>query len=315
MPPATFDINTTADEAAKFYASEIQGKVVLITGASPKSLAYEMAKSIVPYKPKLVILAGRDQARTDEAVADLKKVASDVDYKTLIVDFGSLASAQAAAKEVDANSFPIDVLILSAGRMATPFGHTVDGFETQFGTNHLGPFVFTNLIKPRVLASASPRIVVITSDGHQFSDIRYGDTDFGQGKEYDPWQAYGQSKTANLLFAVGLNEKWAGVKAFALHPGSILGTTLGAHIPKEVFVEAGVFNEDGSPSDKFTWKTPQTGAAVYVVAAFDPTLDPSKGVYLLDCQQKDDLAKPYAIDKENARKLWALSETMVNQTF
>ncbi|KAI5477925.1 NAD(P)-binding protein [Pseudohyphozyma bogoriensis] len=292
MSQPTLDASTTADEAAKIYASDIRGKVVLVTGASPKSLAYEMVNSIVPHQPRVVILAGWDQPGNDQAVSQFREMAPDVEYRTLVVNFASLASVRAAAKEVNGYDFPIDVLVLSAGRMATPYALTEDGFETQFGTNYLGPFAFTNLIKQRVLAAASPRIV-----------------------DYDPWLAYGQSKTAVLLFAGGLNERWGGVKSFAVNPGSVFGTGLGAHIPPQELINAGFLNEDGTPSSKFPWKPPHAGAAVYVVAAFSPDLEPSKGVYLVDCQQKDELARPYAVDQDNARRLWAMSEEMVGEKF
>lgn len=177
--------------------------------------------------------------------------------------------------------------------VAGPYALTPDGFESQFGTNHLGPFLFTTLIHPRLLASSSPRVVNVSSWGHHFSDIRYEDPGFSSGEKYDKWQSYGQSKTANILFAVGIAQKW-GIEAFSLHPGGALldscerdegltltslthgtaiMTNLGRFLSVEDQIAMGFIDAEGNrSSDEWTWKSLEEGVSTHIVAAFDPSL-------------------------------------------
>ena len=202
-----FDRDTTTDQAASALADQIRGKVLLMTGASPVraqlppaltvqgSLAVEASKAIVKHSPGLLILAGRSQSKLDESVAELRKIAPDVNLRTLILDLGSIAAARKGAQEVLAYSEPIDVLINSAGIMAVPWSKSPDGHEQHFGaccraaladlaaTNHLGPFAFTEAIMPRLLASSAPRVIVVSSSAFNISAVRFDDINFKDGKD------------------------------------------------------------------------------------------------------------------------------------
>jgi NAD(P)-dependent dehydrogenase (short-subunit alcohol dehydrogenase family) len=204
-----------------------------------KSIGFEAARVIALHAPKQLIFAGRDGARfvkclypwnvieltpvrcsrTEAAITAIRKESPNVDMRALLVDFSSYKSCRDGAAKVLRSYSVVDVLILGHGIMATPYRKTVDGAESQIGTNHFGPFLFTNLIRPVLMKSADPRVVVVTSAGHRRSGIRFDDYNFSDGKEYDKWAAYGQSKTANILFALSIANRWKGVTAFSVHPG------------------------------------------------------------------------------------------------
>ncbi|KAJ2957927.1 hypothetical protein NQZ79_g6387 [Umbelopsis isabellina] len=314
-----FGQTTTADEAASFYASEIQGKTVLITGCTWGGLGAEAARAIAKHNPKLLILAGRKQEALDDTVQKIKEESPNANLRTLIIDLASLESVKKAAAEVNQYSEPIDVLINNSGIMASPYHTTKDGFEGQFGTNHLGPFVFTNLILPRILASSSRRIVNISSGFTCLSDIRFDDPFFKNGEAYDKWVAYGQSKTANVLFARELAKRYKskGLVAYSLHPG-VIQTNLARDVQPEEFQHP-IYDAWGQEFDKtgIDYKSLAQGASTHIVAAFDPSIKDNSGSYLSSCQIANDspYLKPYANNDEDANKLWALSEKLVAQQF
>ncbi|KAK4702487.1 hypothetical protein P7C70_g3737, partial [Phenoliferia sp. Uapishka_3] len=193
----------------------------------------------------------------------------------------------------------------SSSPVAGPYALTSDGLESQFGCNHIGHFLFTNLIRPRLFASPKPRIVNVSSRGHRFGDVRFDDPGFSNGEKYEKWQAYGQAKTANILFS--LNVPFLFLQA--------IWTNLFSLLSVEDQIGMGFLDENGHKYDagKFTWKTIAAGASTQVVAAFDPDLIGLSGAYLEDTKVATPFA--YAIDKVNAEKLWALSEKLVGQTY
>lgn len=181
--------------------------------------------------------------------------------------------------------------------MAMPtFTRTVDGIENQFATNHVGPSLFTVLIKPALAQGV--RIVNVSSLAVRYSGVRFDDLDFGEGKNYVKWEAYGQSKSANALFTVSLASKWKDIEAtaFSLHPGIIV-TNLANSISMEEKIATGMYKADGSPGDKYAWKSIPQGAATTMVAAFDPTIAPQSGSYLSDCIVDNSAAAPHALDE------------------
>jgi NAD(P)-dependent dehydrogenase (short-subunit alcohol dehydrogenase family) len=217
-------------------------------------------------------------------------------------------------------------VIANAGAMRTPFGHTADGFETQFGTNHLGHFVLANRIAS--LIAPGGRLVNVASSSHRYSDVDLDDPNF-ERTPYDPMIAYGRSKTANILFAVEFDRrhKARGVRAIALHPGGIK-TELGRHMaPDELDKIVAQINAqlaaDGRPP--FQWKTIPQGAATSVWAAFVAPAEELGGRYCKDCQMSGVTeglispvspgVRPYALDPEHAKALWAKSEEMVGERF
>ncbi|KAI0747065.1 hypothetical protein C8Q80DRAFT_1179123 [Daedaleopsis nitida] len=321
-----FGFSTSAEEVASALAPHIAGKVVLVTGVTPGGLGAHFLDAIAPHKPRLLILAGRSAPKLAEAAKAPALAAAGVATRTLELDLSSQASVRRAAAEVLTYAEPLDVLVNSAAVMACPYATTVDGLELQFGTNHIGHFLFTCLIAEKLLQSTAPggaRVVNVSSDGHRFSPIRFDDVGFSEGKTYEKWRAYGQSKTANILFALSLAEKLGpkGVTAYALHPGGIM-TNLGrymsdVHADLEALraIDAEIGNTaEANREHKF--KTLTQGTATYVVAAFDPALNEHSGAYLQDCQlAPTGYPRPYAADKGNAEKLWKLSEEIVGQTF
>ncbi|KAI8576445.1 hypothetical protein K450DRAFT_256779 [Umbelopsis ramanniana AG] len=320
MSNKNFGYHTEAEEVATYFENEIKGKTVLITGCTFGGLGYETARVVSKHHAGLVIVAGRKQEALDDAIEKIKAETPSANLRSLLIDLASLESVRHAAAEVNAYSEPIDVLINNAAIMASPYYTTKDGFEAQFGTNHIGPFLFTNLILPKVLASktGAPRIVNISSMGHVFSPIRFDDPFFDNGKAYQKWTAYGQTKTANMLFARELAKRYKsqGLVAFSLHPGGIL-TNLGRDIqPEELFAEP-IKDYDGNVLDLsgFVYKTIPEGTSTHIVAAFDPNIISQSGSYLSDCQIAMEQAKPYATDDKQAEKLWALSEKIVGQQF
>lgn len=208
-------------------------------------------------------------------------------------------------------------MINNAAIMACPYAVTEDGFETQFATNHLSHFLLTNLLMPKILLSASPRIVNVSSWGHVRSPIRFGDLDFSRGEKYDVWEAYGQAKTANILFSVGINQKLGerGVRSFALHPGSIK-SGLQKYMTDELRDE-GMRWLVGMGYEVPVRKTLQQGCATTLRAALDPGLAIGGSIYLDDCQVgvvgKE--VMEFALDGESARRLWGVSEEMVGEKF
>jgi NAD(P)-dependent dehydrogenase (short-subunit alcohol dehydrogenase family) len=223
--------NALASTIAAEYTAKIAGKIILTTGVTQGGLGATFAEEVAKHAPALLILAGRSLSKV-QATADKIKANPDsanTELRILILNLSSQKQIRDAAKEVLAyKESHIDVLVNSAGTMAGPYRTTEEDIENQFGANHIGHFLFTNLIMPKILASKAPRVVSVASDGHRFSGVRFEDPSFSGGKVYDQWDAYGQSKTANILFAYALAQKLGskGLKAFSLHPGQTLGTSL-----------------------------------------------------------------------------------------
>ncbi|GAA6008421.1 hypothetical protein JCM11491_004469 [Sporobolomyces phaffii] len=330
--PSSLNFHTTSSEAAAHYKDGISGKTILITGVSPNGLGAEAATAIAQHQPKLLILAGRSIDKIKQTQDEIKKVASGVETKILILDLASFEKARQAGEEVLGYDIPIDVLINNAGIMAlSERTLSDDGYELQFASNHLGPFIFTNTILPALRRSSSPRIVSVSSWGHHLSDVFYDDPKAEQS--YDKWKSYGATKTANVLFAVSLAKR--GITAVSLHPGAIR-TELLRHLTREDEVAmgkslplaprrgsrfsnltrseryAGFINEDGSPGQKFEFKSLAEGASTHIVAAFEPSL--KGGEYLDDCQVQPD-HEAYAVDPEKAEKLWKLSNEWTGSSF
>lgn len=221
-----------ASTIAADNAAHIEGKIILTTGVTQGGLGATFVEAIAQYKPALLILAGRSAQKVEATVQKIKlnPKSADVATRFLELDLSSQKSVRAAADTVLnwADVEKIDVLVNSAGIMAGPYKTTQEGIENQFGSNHIGHFLFTNLLLPKILASTNPRVVSVASDGHRFGGVRFEDVNFGEGERYEQWEAYGQSKTANILFARSLAEKLGakGVKAYSLHPGVAFNTSL-----------------------------------------------------------------------------------------
>ncbi|KAI1161776.1 WW domain-containing oxidoreductase [Nemania serpens] len=320
---AVHDAQTTASELVRELTSEIKAKVVLTTGVSPKSLGATFVETIAKAEPALLILAGRNPAKVSQTADAIKAANPNVKTRVLELDLSSLDAVRRAADVVLswADVPHIDVLVNSAGIMAVDFKLSPDGYENHLATNYLGPWLFTNLIINKILASKSPRIVNVSSDGHRLNPIRWDDYNFQNGANYNKWFAYGQSKTANILFSLSLAEKLGsrGLQTYSLHPG-VIATNLGDHIdweegiPSLQAADRALGNKEGWAP--FNWKTSDQGAATFVYAAFDPNLKDHNGAYLEDSHVADPLVetvKPWATSKIEAGRLWKLTEKLVGQ--
>lgn len=321
--PSPYNTNTTTSELVSDYAALIKDKVVLTTGVSPGSLGGFFVQSIAKAQPAWLILAARNTEKLAQLAAELTASHPAVQVRTLQIDLGSLKSVRSAANQVNSwDDIPvIDVVVNNAGIMAVPYKLSPDGFESQFATNHLGPYLFTNLIMKKVVAAKEPRIVNISSDGHRLNPIRFNDYNFDNGETYNPWYAYGQSKTANMLFTLSLASKLGmkhNLQAFSLHPG-VIWTGLGSHIDEFDGLrtaDKSLGNAEGWA--EFDFKPLERGVATHIYAAFDPSLKANNGGYLLDCHVADPLAdtvKPWATSSFEAERLWRLSEKLVGQEF
>jgi NAD(P)-dependent dehydrogenase (short-subunit alcohol dehydrogenase family) len=259
-----------------------------------------------------VILAGRND---DKLAAAARRITDNAPKATVEVghlDLTSLAQVRQFAEEFLAANDRLHLLVNNAGVMATPFERTADGFELQFGTNHIGHFLLTCLLAPALLRDPPARIVNLSSGGHLASDIVWDDPNFERGA-YDPFVAYGQSKTANILFTVELERRLSarGVHAYAVHPG-LVGTALGRYMTPEVLDQLMEKAKQGGGMP--TRKSLEQGAATTVWAATAPGLEAIGGSYLEDCQVSDHHAA-WALDPAAAERLWALSEELVGQQF
>jgi NAD(P)-dependent dehydrogenase (short-subunit alcohol dehydrogenase family) len=316
-----FGATSTTDEV--LAGLDLSGQRVLVTGVSA-GLGVETARALAA-RGAHVAGAARDLAKAKRATAEVRAQAANGGGLELVeLDLASLASVRACAEALLAKGETFDVIIANAGVMATPFGHTADGFETQFGTNHLGHFVLINRLAP--LLKTGARVVILSSAGHRFSDVDLNDPNF-QTTEYTPFGAYGRSKTANALFAVGFDQRHRdrGVRATAVHPGGIQ-TELGRHMTQEAMDSLVQELSRNAPADEagFQWKTIPQGAATTVWAGFVAPVDAVGGRYCEDCHVaavKDgdftvrEGVRPYAVDPVNAAALWAKSEEMVGETF
>jgi NAD(P)-dependent dehydrogenase (short-subunit alcohol dehydrogenase family) len=311
--------NALASKIAADNASSIAGKIVLTTGVTQGGLGATFVEEIAKHKPALLILAGRTASKVQATVDKIAQnpSSSNVQVRILVLDLSSQQQIRSAAAEVLA--YPedhIDVVVNSAGIMAGPFTPTKEGIEGQFGSNHIGHFLFTNLIMPKILASKSPRIVNVSSDGHRTSGIRFDDPSFQDGRVYDQWDAYGQSKSANILFSKALAEKLGprGVKAFSLHPGVTLGTSLSPGFDDEMMKSLEAKDRAIGWTKGLDFKTLDECAATHVVAAFDPRIDGYNGAYLADGNVSSEM-QPTVTREGDVERLWELSEKLVGERF
>ncbi|KAK2039673.1 NAD(P)-binding protein, partial [Colletotrichum somersetense] len=224
----------TVSELAALYANQIKGKVILTTGVSPGGVGAGFVTGIAKAQPALLVLAGRNRAKVEQTAQAISSETPGVEVRILDLDLASLDGVRKAAATVNGwDDVPrIDVLVNNAAVMAIDWTATPEGLDSQLVTNYLGPFLFTNLIMPKILKSPAPRVVNVTSDGHRLGPVRFDDYNFQDGDNYNKWQSYGQSKTAVMLNAISLAEKLGSshnLLAFSVHPGLVV-SNLGSHL-------------------------------------------------------------------------------------
>jgi NAD(P)-dependent dehydrogenase (short-subunit alcohol dehydrogenase family) len=306
----------------------LRGKRILVTGVSA-GLGVETARSLAAHGAH-VVGAARDLAKAKAATAQVEKdaAANGSGFEVVALDLGSLNSVRVCADALLAKGEPFDVIIANAGVMATPFGHTADGFETQFGTNHLGHFVLVNRIAP--LIRAGGRLINLSSAGHRFSNVNLEDPNF-ERTPYEPFVAYGRSKTANILFSVAFDQRHSkrGVRAAAVHPG-VIETELARHVDTSRIegmikqINDQLVAEGKGP---LQWKTIPQGAATSVWAGVVAPAEEIGGRYCENCHvgkiMPDEATisgisegvRGYALDPKNAEALWKKSEELVGESF
>ena len=314
----TFGTESTTDEV--LAGIDLTGKRILVTGVSA-GLGVETARALAAHGAD-VVGAVRDLGKARRATEAIR--AADKGSLELIrLDLASLASVRAAADALVAEGTPFDLVIANAGVMACPKSNTKDGFETQFGTNHLGHFVLVNRIAS--LLKNGSRLVNLSSAGHRYSDVDLDDPNF-ERSPYTEFGAYGRSKTANVLFAVEFDRrhKPRGARATAVHPGGIqteLGRYMTPEATQQLITSINASQPPGAPP--FSFKSIPQGAATTVWAGVVAPADSVGGRYCEDCHVAeivDDTrfrggVRPYALDPERAKALWAKSEEMVGERF
>jgi NAD(P)-dependent dehydrogenase (short-subunit alcohol dehydrogenase family) len=307
--------------------TDLRGKRILVTGVSA-GLGVETARSLAAHGAE-VVGAARDLAKAKGATAQVRQdaAANGGRFELVELDLANLKSVRACADGLLAKGEPFDVIIANAGVMATPFGHTSDGFETQFGTNHLGHFVLVNRIAP--LIRAGGRLINLSSAGHRFSNVDLDDPNF-ERTPYEPFVSYGRSKTANILFAVAFDKRHRdrGVRAAAVHPGGIR-TELARHMDAAQMQQLldRINQQLAAEGKTFEWKTIPQGAATSVWAAVVAQADEIGGRYCENCHVGQIVpdhvtlnvgtegVRGYALDPKNAEALWKKSEEMVGESF
>ena len=311
-----FNAETTAEEAAGDI--DLSGKTIVLTGGSA-GLGVETARVLALRGAKIVSVV-RDEAKGKAAAETIRESVPNADIELAILDLFELDSVRRGADDI-ASRFPkIDRLINNAGVMMCPLGRTKEGLDTQLGTNHLGHFVLTARLIENVLAGSPARIVNLSSGGHRMSPLRFDDP-FFERDAYDKFVAYGQAKTANVLFSVGLDKRYKerGVRSYAVHPGAI-HTELARHMDRD---DVKSLMEMRPQSEPMKFKPLEAGAATTVWAATSPELDDQGGVYCEDCNVAPTIDQPgesmgvcsYALDEEAADRLWDLSEGWSGERF
>jgi NAD(P)-dependent dehydrogenase (short-subunit alcohol dehydrogenase family) len=318
-----FGATSTAEDV--LFGVDLGGKRVLITGVSA-GLGLETARALVAHGAQVVGTV-RDLAEVERANAGIQAQASNGGGLTLInLDLASLERVRSCAEALVTKGQPFDVVIANAGAIQTPFGHTADGFETQFGINHLGHFVLVNRVAS--LIAPGGRLVVVASIGHRASDVDLEDPNF-ERQLYDPMIAYARSKTANVLFAVEFDRRHRAreVRATALHPGVIKSKLERRMSPEELDKAVEQINVKLAAEGRrlFQYKTISQRAATPVWAAFIAEAEEVGGRFCEDCRVSQVVNAPispmspgvmaYAVDPERAKMLWAKSEEMVGERF
>jgi NAD(P)-dependent dehydrogenase (short-subunit alcohol dehydrogenase family) len=323
---SVFGATSTTDDVLS--GINLRGKRILVTGVSA-GLGVETARSLAAHGAQ-VVGAARDLVKAEAATTHVRQeaAANGGSFELVEIDLASLKSVRACADTLLAKGRPFDGIIANAGVMATPFGHTTDGFETQFGANHLGHFVFINRIAS--LIRPGGRLINLSSAGHRYSNVDLEDPNF-ERTPYDPFVAYGRSKTANVLFAVAFDKRHRarGVRAAAVHPG-VIHTELARYTePGRMEKVIEQINQQLAAEGKgpFQWKTIPQGAATSVWAAVVAPADEIGGRYCENCHVgqivPDNVTisgvsegvRGYALDPENAEALWKKSEELVGESF
>jgi len=316
MTDRRFGPDTTSDEVLE--GIDLTGRRAIVTGATG-GLGLETARALASRGAE-VVLTARSADKGDAAVKAVQAAVPGAAVSVAALELASLESVRRFTSAYIETGAPLHILVCNAAVMSTPFGRTEDGFESQFGVNHLGHFVLIGELMPRLIEGAPSRIVLVSSAGHRFAGIDFDDPNY-EHRPYEKWTAYGQSKTANALTAVALDARVGarGVTVNAVHPGAIM-TDLGRYLTK-ADIEA--LTDIAPGAGEIHWKSIPAGAATTVWCATAPELEGRGGQYCEDCHVAAPIASddaqegyaPHARDPEAAERLWQLSESLVGHRF
>ncbi len=311
-----FSFESTTDDVLD--GIDLSGRRFVITGAA-SGLGEESTRALAAHGASVLMLA-RDPQKNADAAERVRAAVPDAVLSLDTVDLADVSSVRSFASRYLDSGEAIDVLMNNAGVMACPFGHTADGFEMQFGTNHLGHFELTRLLTPAVQAGNEPRIVILSSAAHGIADVDLDDPNF-ERTEYDAWVSYGRSKSANALHALALAQRVEGVLSYSVHPGGIM-TNLGRHLDDDLMQQmldrakqrAEASGEEGG----MQFKSIPQGAATQCWAATSTDLVDHNGAYLADCGlgvEGGNIGRNgfdrYIADPDTAARLWELSERLL----
>src|SRR5471032_832306 len=310
-----FGAHTTAQQALD--GADLSGEIAIVTGGA-SGLGLETTRALAS-AGATVIVAARVPDRVRQALAGIARV------ELAALDLLEPASIAAFAQSFVDSGRALHILINNAGVMAAPLERDGRGYETQFSANHLGHFQLTAQLLPSLLKADGARVVALSSRGHRYGGVDFDDPNF-ERRAYDKWQAYGQSKSANALFALELDRRGAahGIRAFSVHPGRIIDTGLARHLSNDELRAAGVLDEHDRVRADSGCKTVEQGAAITVWCAASASLQGMGGVYCedvdiaraVDADSTEDFGvRPWATDPEAAQRLWAVSETLAGVPF
>jgi NAD(P)-dependent dehydrogenase (short-subunit alcohol dehydrogenase family) len=298
-------LSFTSTAADVIEGIDLTGKRAIVTGGA-SGIGVETARALA-HAGADVTIAVRDTAAGDKTAADIGR-----DVRVAPLDLSDPTSVRAFTRAWDG---PLHLLVNNAGVMACPETYNLHGWELQLATNHLGHFALATGLHAAMKAEGA-RIVSVSSRGHHFSDVHLDDLFFDR-RDYEPWLGYGQSKTANILFAVEATRRWAadGIYANSLHPGAIFETNLGRHMTHEM-LEAALARAEGHTG----FKTVPQGAATQVLLATSPLLEGIGGKYFDDCNEAEPAVgdglggvKTYALDPTSAEALWEASARLIEE--
>ena len=314
MPRIANDFADTTTALEVVDGIDLTGRRAIVTGAA-SGIGVETARALA-HAGAQVTLAVRDAQAGERVAADISRTSGRDDVTVAHLDLADLATIDAFT---DAWTGPLHILVNNAGVMDSPQGQTTNGWETQFGTNHLGHFALATGLHGALAAAGDARIVSVSSSGHASSPVVFDDL-FFERRAYDAGKAYGQSKTANALFAVEVTRRWAsdGITANALMPGGIW-TPLQRHWSAEKRAAAEQQARQAEQAGAFRMKTPQQGAATSAFLATSPQVAGIGGRYFEDCNEAEVVDElqgvhgvlPHALDPDDARRLWDVSEQLV----
>ncbi|KAJ7142310.1 NAD-P-binding protein, partial [Mycena epipterygia] len=302
---------------------------VLITGTSLNGLGFEAAR-VISKHANLVIITGYNMDRLKLSEEVIKKEVPSANIRKLVLDLSSLAAVRKAAAEVNAYPEPIHVLINNAAASFGEFKLTVDKLENQMATDHIGPFLFTKLLVPKILSAGTttyvPRVVFVSSIGHSFgTGVNFDTLAHPDADKYKDTDAYMQAKSANVITAIELSKRSKGkINAYSLHPGSYARPEGLWYVLSSSSYDStsftryskGVVDMDGKINAGVgEWKTIPQGAATTVAAAFDPRLNDKPGAYLSDSTEANKDIAPHCSDPINAEKLWNITEEIIGEKF